>query len=277
LPLTSVAFSESEVLRAIQGSGGQPTATIRVFYSDEHALTLGIRQVVVTSAAGTMMTDYPVSPLMGSPSSVTDPQIGANQLAGPQSGLDISQRPMWPALFITDITNDPNDRSGDWQHGGQPHNPNVVFGTWKAAVRTVDARVTPNKIVVTPDPDPMRNDWNLGAGSDPVPQGLSGQGFGAEVRWVVPLIAGHSYRLQAMVHDGDQNKAGGDAGEACVIFCAGVSGPNPPPTPGPDAGVTPPPPACPAGAARCGTGAIDPVACPASTVCANGCCVPLIP
>jgi len=30
------------------------------------------------------------------------------------------------------------------------------------------------------------------------------------------LIAGHSYRLEFMFHDGDQNKTGGDVGENCV-------------------------------------------------------------
>src|SRR5205823_6583177 len=131
-----------------------------------------------------------------------------------------------------------------------------------------------NKITITPDPDPMKNNWNLGPGSDPVPQGLAGQGFGAEARWTVPLMSGHSYRLQAMVHDGDQNKAGGDSGEGCVIFCAGgPAGTNP----SPDAGVSPPPPSCPMGTVRCGQDAIDPASCPAATVCANGCCVPLIP
>jgi hypothetical protein len=273
LPLTSVVFNESEVLRAIEGVGGAPTATIRVFYSDEHALTLGVRQVAVTTAAGTTMMDYPMSALTSNPGSALDPQTGTNELAGPQSGLDVSQRPMWPALFITDVTSDPNDRSGDWQHGGRPRNPNALFGTWKGAVRTVDARVTPNKITITPDPDPMKNMWNLGPGADPVPMGLKGEGFSAEARWTVPLATGHSYRIQAMVHDGDQNKAGGDSGEACVLFCAGG-----PAGPGVDGGVPqPPPPSCPMGTMRCGQDAIDPAACPAATVCANGCCLPIIP
>jgi len=30
------------------------------------------------------------------------------------------------------------------------------------------------------------------------------------------LIPGHTYRLQFMVHDGDQNKSGGDVGESCA-------------------------------------------------------------
>jgi hypothetical protein len=135
----------------------------------------------------------------------------------------------------------------------------------------VDTTTTPNKITITPDKDPMKNNWELGGG-DPVPAGLANEGYGAEVVWNVPLIAGHSYRLQTMVHDGDQNKAGGDSGEACVLFCAGGTG-GPPPA---DAGA-PPPPMCPAGTMPCGQDAIDPGHCPATTVCANGCCVPLIP
>jgi hypothetical protein len=265
--LSSVAFNESDVLRAIQASGGWPSATIRLFYNDEHALTLGVRQVVEKSAAGSKTTDYPLSPLTSVPSSVVDPMTGTNALLGSQSGLDPSQRPMWPVLFITDITTDSKDRSGDWQQGGAPRGPNAVHGTWKGAVRTVDMTVTPNTAVITPDRDPMKNSWNLGGG-DPVPAGLADEGFGAEVVWNVPLTPGRSYRLQVMVHDGDQNKAGGDSGEACVIYCAGGSAPPP------DAGA-PPPPACPAGIQACG-GNIDRGACPPMTVCVNGCCVPPI-
>ena len=51
-------------------------------------------------------------------------------------------------------------------------------------------------------------------------------GYGAEVRWNVnslrlngqPLISGHTYRLQFIVHDGDQNKTGGDVGQACSLL-----------------------------------------------------------
>ena len=39
---------------------------------------------------------------------------------------------MWPALFITDISNDPASRAGDWQMGGRPLAPNAIFGSWKA-------------------------------------------------------------------------------------------------------------------------------------------------
>lgn len=273
--LASVEFNENEVLRAIEPVGGAPNGVVRVFYNDEHAMTLGVRSVVVKTASGSTTMDYPVSALMSDPGSVTNAQLGTTELAGDQSGLDQSLRPMWPALFITDITANAQNRSGDWQQGGRPIAPNEVFGTWKAAVRTVDKTVTPNTVTITPDQDPAKNDWNI-AGGDTVPSGLSNEGYGAEARWSVPLLASHSYRVQVIVHDGDQNKAGGDSGEACVLFCSGSStgagGSGGEGGAGGEGGGTPPP-ACPTGVEACGGDGIDPANCPQGTVCANGCCL----
>ena len=50
------------------------------------------------------------------------------------------------------------------------------------------------------------------------------QGYGAECVWSVAqlgLIPGHSYRLYFMIHDGDQNKVGGDAGQGCTMALIG--------------------------------------------------------
>jgi hypothetical protein len=162
-------------------------------------------------------------------------------------------RPMRPSLFITDLAS-ANPRHGDWQfHGDETqNNPDDVFGSWKGATRFVDHTVTPPGAGVTPDdetvPQPngtssiAKNNYHLGTCSggatcDDAPTGLTNQGFGAEVRWnVLPvggvgglkvtdttdpnfgllLIPGHTYRFQFMVHDGDQNKVGGDTGQACV-------------------------------------------------------------
>ena len=222
-PLSSTVFNENEVLRAIRPAGSWPNGIVQMFYNDEHALTLGVRQVGVKTSSGTTTTDYPVTPLATNPGSAVDPQLGTTMLNGVQSGLDASFRPMWPALFITDISNDPAEREGDWQMGGRPFAPNAIFGSWKAAVRTVDMTKNPAVATITPDADPAKNNWNL-AGGDPVPAGLANEGYGAEARWNVTLTPGHSYRLQVLVHDGDQNKAGGDSGEACVLFCAGGGG-----------------------------------------------------
>jgi hypothetical protein len=107
----------------------------------------------------------------------------------------------------------PQHRSGDWQQGGTSAvPPSDIFGTWKGAVRTVDKTHTPATITVTTDGDPAKNNWIVGSGGD-TPQGgfasLKNEGCGGEARWNVSdlgLTAGHAYRLQFMVHDGDQNR-----------------------------------------------------------------------
>jgi hypothetical protein len=275
--LTSVTFNESGVLRAIQPSGSSSSGVVRLFYNDEHAMTLGVRSVVVTSASGTTTTSYTVSSLSSDPGSVTSPQTGTTMLAGDQSGLDQSLRPMWPVLYVTDVTTDPTSRSGDWQQGGQPKGPNAVYGTWKAAVRTVDTTVSPSKVTITPDADPAKNDWTLG-GPDSAPQGLSDEGYGAEVVWNVSFVAGHSYRVQVLVHDGDQNQAGGDSGEACVLFCSGAGDCESTGTceTGGSGGSGGGGPSCPSGTSACQGGGPDGPICPSGTACVSGCCLPTI-
>ena len=274
-PLTSVAFNEAEVLRAIEPAGTWPNGIVRLFYNDEHALTLGVRSVAVKTSGGTTTTDYPVSSLTMDPDSTTSAQVGTTMLAGDQSGLDPSLRPMWPSLFITDVTADPASRVGDWQQGGVPRAPDAIFGTWKGAVRNVDKTVTPNTVSITPDADPAKNNWTLGTGADTVPTGLTNQGYGAEVRWNVALTPGRSYRIQVLVHDGDQNKGGGDSGEACVLFCAGGSCPAEGCSDGGagDSGT----PICPSGVMACQSNGVEPATCPSGTVCANGCCLSIVP
>jgi len=170
----------------------------------------------------------------------SNPQVGTTAPTGDQSGNDTAEgggRPLWPALFITDLTlNGANSHAGDWQQGGTGVPPHMVCGTWKGAVRTVDKTFVPAKITVTPDADPAKNDWNLGSGSDVPPGGFplgSNQGYGAECVWSVDqlgLVPGHTYRMYFMVHDGDQNKIGGDVGHACTT----VHIPDVLATPGPE-------------------------------------------
>ena len=281
-PRSNTIFLENQVLRGVQGppqceSGLQ--SNVIAWYNDEHALTLGVRQVDIissktcvggssngapcTNVGGTcgpkaspgVCTQFgstfprPVSAMNTFPSShasTADPRpagavellTGTNDLTGDQAGVDTNTcgdiqgcgRPMWPVLFVTDITNDPTSRAGDWQHYGgtrpQGNNPDDVFGTWKAAVRTVDNTVSPPAVSVAPDPDPAKNNWTLGTGSDPVPAGLVNEGYGAEVRWKLTnlydnnglkLATNRKYRLQVIVHDGDQNKSGGDVGQGCAV------------------------------------------------------------
>jgi len=275
-PLTSTVFNENDVFRAIRPAGSWPNGVVQMFYNDEHAMTLGVRQVAVKTSAGTTTTDYPVTALTTDPGSSTNPMTGTNMLIGDQSGLDSALRPMWPSLFVSDISTDPNNRAGDWQQGGAPISPNAIFGSWKAAVRTVDNTKTPSVVTITPDADPAKNNWML-AGGDTPPAGLANEGFGAEARWNVSLVPGHSYRLQVLVHDGDQNKAGGDSGEACVLFCAGAGSCNGSECSSTGTGGSGGTPQCPSGTTACTSGGVDPATCPSGSVCANGCCLPYIP
>lgn len=231
LPRSAQPFNESDVLRAFDPGPsicGKAPEYIKLWYSDEHALTLGVRRVIVKSAAGTTTTDYPITPTPASPTCVDQPLVGTTFNSGDQSGNDVAVdggRPLRPALFITDLTvYGMNSRKGDWQQGGSPVDPSRICGTWKSAVRTVDKTRSPELVTVTPDADPAKNTssttWDLGGGDQP-PAGTIEEGYGAVVYWKLSdlkLIPGHSYRLQFMVHDGDQNKSGGDVGDSCTTL-----------------------------------------------------------
>jgi hypothetical protein len=227
-PLTSVDFNESEVLAAFTTNYVSSGGAIKLWYNDEHPMTLGIRQVVVDG----VVSNYTVSPLTSNPGAAMGVQVGTMAMTGDQAALDAWGRPEWPALFLTDISQDTTSRAGDWQFGGTPISPTSVFGTWIAAVKTIttDVKKGTQTITVTPDDDKTvaENHWNLGPGSDPPPAKVGGykdEGYSAEVRWDVDdLLArgviqrGRIYRVQFMVHDGDQHSTGGDCGEGCSII-----------------------------------------------------------
>jgi hypothetical protein len=228
-PTTS--FVESTTICAINAvGGGAKPAIVQVFYNDEHALTLGC----ATS------TD-PVSPLSTDPDAVHYPQTGD------PACTDTVGRPLRPVLYVTDISDDSTCTAGDQQHGGTAYDPITIFGTWKSATEVGNVG-TPDKA------DPVANKWDLTSSADALPTAATAcnQSYGAELRFEVGLISGHSYRLQVIAHDGDQNK-GGDSGEACAVFCAGSGS------------------LCEPGVPLCGEG--DAAQCPGATVCVQGCCL----
>ena len=233
----ATSFVESTTLCTINAVGGGTTpATIQVFYNDEHALTLGCETPT-----------FPVEPLTSDPDAVHYPKTGD------PACTDTVGRPLRPVVYITDISVDPNCKAGDLQQGGPAYDPVAVFGTWKSATEDASNVGTPAMA------DPMQNGWNLTSSADPVPAATSAcrEGYGAELRFEVGLISGHSYRIQVIAHDGDQNK-GGDSGEACAIFCAG-------------SGTL-----CGPGVTQC-VDDPDGSHCPSGTVCVQGCCLTTVP
>ena len=230
-PRTSIVFNESEVLAAFSTNVQTLADSVKLWYTDEHAMLLGSRRTIIKTAGVSVTNDYVLSPLLTNPGGVLNPQTGD------PNATDTATRPLSPSLYITDVTGDPADRSGDWQYGGPGYLPNAIFGTWKGATEVIDQTTVPETITVTTDADPAaKNGWNLGAGSDPVPAGTYNLGYGAEARWNLsdlrlngqPLQAGHTYRFYIMVHDGDQNKVGGDVGQACINVA--ITEPTPPAT-----------------------------------------------
>lgn len=248
--LSSVVFNEAIDLVGWGPTYVLPHGKIIAWYNDEHALTLGVRKVYVKSSSGAVtVTDYTnqFTAYTGHLSAGSDSAplpVGTTALSGDQAGTDTaawtatynyqSGRPIWPALFITDITTNSSDTSGDWQEGGNTAvPPNIIYGTWKGTIRCVDytggttcpATAGGAKTVAHPaitfaeDADPSKNNWN--GLPDTPPGGFpSSDGYGAEIVWDIDslnLRPGHNYRLQLMLHDGDQHQSGGDVGEGCMV------------------------------------------------------------
>jgi hypothetical protein len=225
-PRTSTVFSEDEVLAAFAYNNA--AGEIRVWYADEHALTLGVRRVTTHGKTPPDVNqDFGIATMVGNVSSAsgTPLAVGQTAISGLGAAIDPAGRPIFPALFMTDITAVPSSTSGDWQFGGAAHLPDKIYGTWKGAVLKIDNTKVPATSTFTVDSDPAKNNLTLGAGSNPAPNGVTTQGYTAEVVWKLSSLGLDplkNYRLQFMVHDGDQNKGGGDVGEACFNVGPGI-------------------------------------------------------
>jgi hypothetical protein len=180
---------------------------------------------------------------------------------GDPACVDSFNRPLRPVLYVTDVSGAPTCTAGDLQSNGKAYDPVAIYGTWKDATETAGSpQGTPVQA------DPQQNNWNNGGApaANPVAASIKACTFNqntagvspssaytAQVDFEVGLISGHSYRLQVIVHDGDQRR-GGDSGEGCVTFCAGTGQAQ-----------------CPPGVPACGAGGT----CPSGTTCnADGCC-----
>jgi uncharacterized repeat protein (TIGR01451 family) len=224
---TATVFNESEVLVAFAPPVAGVLDTIKAWADDEHALLLGVKTAAfpTVTAMAAHPSDHKGIAGGGAALQVGDPTI-----------TDLSGRPFFPSVYITDITGITDDpthpestgykatRAGDWQFGGSPQKPDDIFGVWKGAIKSTNTS-TNN---ITTDADPVKNTWaslpGVGGEQPPNVATLGHQGYETEVRWNVtnlkingqPLQVNHNYRIQVIVHDGDQNKSGGDVGQGCM-------------------------------------------------------------
>src|SRR5262249_635621 len=140
---TSVAFNESTVLKASAVSNGatcDSLGSIQLFYTDEHAMTLGVRQITVKTSCATLTTTSPTTAGPSGPPGCVDGNLQVGAAEG-QGGTDTSGRPMYPSLYITDLDMPPgntNPLAGDWQYGGAGIPPTGICGTWKGATEIID-------------------------------------------------------------------------------------------------------------------------------------------
>ena len=224
-----------------------PGSRLILWYRDEHAMALGVSRVEVPDPITPRMT-FPIVPYPGGLFGTIDSAIGTPMLIGAPyhftnssnvrdsrfDSVDIGGRPIFPAIFITDITTDPNNKSGDWENGGNPIPPHSVYGQWKVLFKKVasdgsygyDQDDTLSSGAGDPpgNYDKNTNTAQLGPGSDPIP-GITVQGHGdhlGEAAWEVDrlvaeshMLPNHTYRVQFIAHDGDQSQNGGDTAEAC--------------------------------------------------------------
>jgi uncharacterized repeat protein (TIGR01451 family) len=153
------------------------------------------------------------------------------------SETDLTGRAFAPQIYLTDVTNDPSANGGDFEQGGTAANAgpppvaDALYGSWSPTVKA----------------EPVNeNHWDLGPTADPPPATDAfgkpttsfDQGYGSEVVWNVARVKawdsadksgtggylalqrGHTYRVQGIAHDTDQNQTtgGGDVGEVCTTF-----------------------------------------------------------
>ena len=68
---------------------GKRNSVLSTFwYNDEHAMTLGIRQVTIKKPGNIMaVTNYPITTYPGTATCVTNPSFGSLVATGPQAGV----------------------------------------------------------------------------------------------------------------------------------------------------------------------------------------------
>lgn len=201
-----IISGEPRILFAISPNPGGSVAAggqIKIWYNDESPLPLGL---------ATTGNVQPTTHLTNAQSIIN-------------AGFRDSRQhlPVYPALFLTDITNNASDTSGDVENGGTPHPPDEIWGDWQIVLpsgTTIRSEDRPNMVQLPAGADPFPATSNVKFADSALFTRPREPFYGAEAIWNVDglgLTTGHSYRAELLIHDGDQN-FGGDIGEACTTI-----------------------------------------------------------
>jgi hypothetical protein len=219
-----------------------------LWYRDEHPLVLGVGNIEAQILGGTTKV-FDIEPYPGLIASFAESVLGqsikvgapwkfvdAANIPDPRfDAVDATGRPMFPSLFITDISFDTNSTAGDFENSGVPIPPHEIYGQWKVLTKSVKADGTLEKYAQDPLLSGTNSDppGNLATdGSDHVSLGgssntpvvhpavpISGHGNHiTALSWDISKLSmqtGNTYRVQFIVHDGDPSRAGGDVAEVC--------------------------------------------------------------
>jgi hypothetical protein len=185
------------------------TDTIKMWYIDEHPVTLG------RSGSG-----YAVSPIPPS-------QVQATPQIGDPTAREGNNLPVYPALYLTNITSDPTSTIGDAQNGGAGHPPTRISGAW-IPEGAGDSGIPHNGPDVNPSGvglvDPLPAQSNIGHDISGNTHDAGRLYYAAEIEWNIAALiaqgalqvgAGNTYRAQFVVHDGDNSA---DLGVACTTI-----------------------------------------------------------
>src|SRR4051812_46779670 len=158
---SDATFNESDILYGIGVFGSGFNARVGMFLSDEKGLSLGVNGA---------------TPNTSNPQHVSDPNLGD------LSQTDPSGRIFAPTIYVTDVTNNPNDKSGDWQNGGTPvTHVDDVYGVWSTGTMT-------NGQYAIDQLPAGKNNGNLGPGADPSPANPINEGYDSETVWNVTSL-----------------------------------------------------------------------------------------
>ena len=193
-----IGSAEPNILFAMNPAPGTPVGaedTLTLFYNDEWPLTLGYGNI--------------------SPNN-SESHISGNQIiVGDETKKDSNGFPFFPALFLTDITTNPNDKSGDAENGGIPHKPTEIWGKWISA-GSDPTNIEPNNSILPSGAPKFPEVGNIKY-ADGARRGRE-EANGAAIMWSVQnlgLTPGHTYRAEFIIHDGDRE---GDIGQGCTTI-----------------------------------------------------------